>query len=909
MSPQPCYIVDGSGYIFRAFYAVAPLTTKSGFPTNALFGFVKMLVKLLRDFAPQEIAVVFDAGRKTFRNDLYEDYKANRAECPPELAEQMPYFREFVEAFGLCLLELPGYEADDLIATLADRLTKEGKKVTIITADKDLMQLVSKDVMLIDTMRGKEVREPEVFEKFGVTPDKVVEVLALIGDDSDNIPGVSGVGPKTAAQLIQKYGDVENVIASVNEIENDASIRGRAKIAATIKEEAETLRLSRKLVEVDRNVPIPFRIFPDKHIQGLSTEEILEGIKKGEPNEKLTELVHRFEFETLVDAPLLQKSLTSSSSLSVEIVTKNNFDSFSKELLSKQLFAFDFETTSLDVKIAEIVGAAFSWGEDKTFYIPIRHAGDNFISESTLLEFLKELFSDSNKTAIAHNLKYDYGVLAKYQIPFLTKSGDTMIAAYLLNPDERSFRLESLAERFLHRSSISYTSIVPEGETFASVPVEQAAAYAGEDAYYCFALNELLYPQILSGGLLKVYEEIEIPLIPVISQMERTGISLDQKLLAALDDEFSKELETLRERIFALAGGEFNMNSPKQLAEVLFTKLNLPTKGLKKTKTGISTDSSVLEQLALIHPLPSEILRHRTLFKLKTTYIEALPLSVSTLTGRVHTSFHQTGTSTGRLSSSDPNLQNIPIQTKEGRRIREAFVAPKGSLLVSADYSQIELRILAHLSSDATLIHAFQQKIDIHAQTAREILGIPPLVTVTQDQRRIGKTMNFGIIYGMSGFRLGKELGIPVSEGQRYIDAYFDRYPGVKALFQKLYHDAETLGEVTTMFGRKRLLSAIEGSDRDKGFINRVATNAPIQGTAADIVKLAMIKVQNAINSGAIKAKLLLQIHDELVLETSEENAKTVSEQIREILSSVVELKVPLVVDVGIGQNWETAHS
>lgn len=909
MSPQTCYLVDGSGYIFRAFYAVAPLTTKSGFPTNALFGFVKMLVKLLRDFAPQEIAVVFDAGRKTFRNDLYEDYKANRSECPPELAEQMPYFKEFVEAFGLCLLELPGFEADDLIATLTDRLTKEGKKVTIITADKDLMQLVNKDVMLVDTMRGKEVREPEVFEKFGVTPDKVVEVLALIGDDSDNIPGISGVGPKTAAQLIQKYGDVENVIALVDEIESDSSIRGRAKIAATIREEVDKLRLSRKLVEVDRNVPIPIKGSEDKTIQALSSDEILEVIKKGEPTEKLTELVHRFEFETLVDAPLLKKSLTSSSSLSVEIINKSTFDSFAKEILSQPIFAFDFETTSLDVKIAEIVGASFSWGEDKTFYIPIRHAGDDFISEATLLDFLNKLFSDSSKTAVAHNLKYDFGILAKHQIPFLTKSGDTMIAAYLLNPDERSFSLESLAEKLLHRSSISYSSIVQEGEDFSSVPVREAASYAGEDAFYCFALYQLLFPEIAKKDLLKVYEEIEIPLIPVISQMERNGITLDLEHLAALNDEFTKELDSLRERIFNLAGGEFNMNSPKQLADVLFTKLNLPTKGLKKTKTGISTDSSVLEQLALIHPLPSEILRHRTLFKLKSTYIEALPHSVSKLTSRVHTSFHQTGTATGRLSSSDPNLQNIPIQTKEGRRIREAFVAPKGSVLISADYSQIELRILAHMSDDATLIHAFQQKIDIHAQTAREILGIPPLVSVTSDQRRVGKTMNFGIIYGMSGFRLARELGISVGEGQRYIDSYFEKYPGVKVLFQKLYTDAEKLGEVSTMFGRKRILSAIEGSDRDKGFINRVATNAPIQGSAADIVKLAMIKVQNAINAGTIKAKLLLQIHDELVLEAEEVNAKTVSEQVREILSSIVELKVPLVVDVGIGQNWETAHS
>lgn len=907
-NPHPTYLIDGSGYIFRAFYAVAPLTTRQGFHTNALFGFTKMMLKLLKDTEGKNIVVVFDTGRETFRKELYPEYKSNRSAPPPELIEQFPYFKELVDALGIPTIDLPGYEADDVIATISERLKNDGKEVIVVSGDKDLMQLVSDKVFIVDTMKQKEIRAPEVLEKFGVTPEKVVEVLALMGDDSDNIPGVKGIGPKTAAQLIVKFGTVEELLKNPEEILNDATIRGKQKVYDSIIAHKEDLLISRKLVEVDRFAPVVFGK-EQKQLKDLSEEEIEVFFTSVGPQQKLTELIQKFEFESLLkDYAKTVVREADESRPKFSLVLKDTFESFKSKLLSSNKFSFDLETTSLDTKVAQIVGASFCINEKEVFYVPLRHVVDGQVSENSLLDLFREINTEKY-LKVAHNLKYDFGVLSEHGIKILPPFSDTMLSGYLLNPDERSFSLERLTETYLQKSSISYDEVVPKGGTFADVPIDKALAYAGEDAWYCFLLHELLVPKINELGLKEVLDTIETPLIPILSEMERTGILLDTEMLSKISDELSTELETLTAKIFETAGGEFNMNSPKQLAEVLFERLGLSTKGLKKTKTGISTDSSVLEQLASSHDLPALILRYRALFKLKSTYVDALPMSVSEKTKRVHTSFHQTGTSTGRLSSSDPNLQNIPIQTEEGRKIRKAFIADKGKVLLSADYSQIELRLLAHLSGDETFIAAFNEGVDIHSQTAREVLNIPPLFEVPSDARRIGKTMNFGIIYGMGAFRLGKELGIPLSEAQKYIDFYFARYSKVKKYFDELDRSVTQNGYVTTITGRKRFIGTIEEDARDKGFLHRMAINAPIQGSAADVVKLSMLSVTCALKKENIDATLLLQIHDELVFEVSEKDVEIAKKMVKSQMEGVIKLKVPLLVEIGVGKSWNEAHA
>lgn len=887
------YLIDGSGYIFRAFYAVAPLTTKGGLHTNALFGFTKMLLKLIRDKKDEKLVVVFDAGKTTFRNELYDKYKANRSEAPQELIEQFPYFRKIAKALGLCVLELPGYEADDVIATLVDKV----KDPVIVSGDKDLMQLVGNGTYIIDPMKDKEIREAEVIEKFGVPPDKVVEVLALMGDSSDNIPGVKGIGPKTASDLVLRYGGALEILEKVDEIENDKNIRSRAKVAQSLREHAEDLKISRVLVEVKRDSPL---LINGKDINDLSASELEQEFSIKEPGSDLLELASELEFQSLLG----ERAKSAGARVDVKIVLRQEFDQFKSEILQSNIFSFDFETTSLNTLEAKIVGASFATAE-KTFYIPVSHKdASNQISVEHLIDFLKELFI--GRVAVAHNAKYDLGIMANYNFIPASQIVDTMIAAYLINPDERSYSLDICAERYLGTSTGSFEEVLGDKADFSEVAIADAAIYAGTDARVAFDLWSILNPKIEDLKLEIVFKNIEMPLVPILSEMERTGVLVDLDFLDGLNKEFSVELEAIEKTVYQLAGGEFNMNSPKQLSKVLFEDLGLPTKGLKKTKTGISTDSSVLEILAQAHELPASILRYRTLYKLKTTYLEALPKAVSPITGRIHTSFHQTVTGTGRLSSSDPNLQNIPIQSPEGKRIREGFIAPTGYVLLSADYSQIELRVLAHLSEDEALIEAFRRGEDIHAQTAKEILGLSR--TPSTEERRLGKTMNFGIIYGMSAFRLGKELGIPVGEAQSYINSYFDRFSGVKKLFDSLLEQAQKENKVSTMFGRIRVLTSVEGSDRDKGFLQRVAVNAPIQGTAADLIKIAMKRVRDRISKENLPARLILQIHDELVLEAKEAEASRVGEFIALEMENAAELLVPLVASVGIGKNWNAAH-
>ena len=912
------YLIDGSGYIFRAFYAVQALSTKDGFPTNALFGFLRMLGKLLILPDARYVAMIFDAGRETFRNELYPAYKANRAECPPELAQQMPFFRELSSALGLPVLEQRGFEADDLIGTLTERLKESGVHCVVVTADKDLMQLVSEDVELWDTMRDRRFRRAEVIEKFGVPPERVADLLGLTGDSSDNIPGLRGCGPKTAVQLLEKFGDVETILASSAALRADPSIRGREKLATQIESDRELIRLSRRLVEIERKVPLVVRRGSENlAVAEAPTAELLALLERSTPHhEELTKLIERFEFHSLakeLHLDSLELKRDEADAGSFELVLAGGFESFIEQLAKQSRFSFDFETTSLDTLEAQIIGASFCWSDGKAYYVPVAHTSAALgshapqISLERFIACVKPIFANTGSLKIAQNLKYDLNVLVNVGVEIAGPTFDTMIAAYLLSPDKRSYNLTTLARDFLKRPTIEYQDVVGEHASFADVPLERALSYGGQDAWYCWLLHNELAPLIEERGLSKVFDQIEMPLVAVLARMERIGVELDVEFLKQMSLELETQLATIEARIYELAGGPFNQNSPKQLAEVLFDRLDLSTNGLKRTKTGISTDSSVLEILSSQHPLPAEILKNRMLFKLKSTYVDALPQTVSARTHRLHTRLNQTSTATGRLSSSEPNLQNIPIMTPEGRRIRQAFRAPVGKLLISADYSQIELRLLAHMSSDQNMIEAFKSGYDIHSNTAREIFAIPVGAEVTSEQRRIGKTINFGIVYGMSGFRLARELGISVSTANSYIEGYFDRYPNVKQYFAQLEWQAEHEGFVSTLFGRKRIITDLDTSGRDRGFAARVAINAPIQGTAADIIKLAMIRLDAKIRCEKLPLAMILQIHDELLFEVEEQETAAMSALIKSEMESVCELAVPLRVDVGSGKTWGDA--
>lgn len=909
------FLVDGSGYIFRAFYAVASLSTKGGFPTNALYGFVRMLGKLLQGANSNHVTVVFDSGRETFRKELYAEYKANRSECPPDLLLQMPYFRKIVKALGLKDIELPGYEADDIIGTLSERLAQDGYKVVLVTGDKDLMQLVGEHVSIWDTMKDARIGEAQVIEKFGVPPSKVVEILGLTGDSSDNIPGLKGVGPKTAAQLIEYYGDIEGIIANIAAIKDDSRIKNRKKIAEQIESGLDILRLSRQLAQINTKSPVyieesEYRI----NVQDLDGKEILELLRCRPPVEKeVRELFEELEFTSLLKGLKLEyakPALPETPKGNYITVGLSTFQQWAKSFNERRFYALDLETTSLDVLEAKIVGIAICWSSEEAFYLPIGHAsGDDQVPLDVFFSHCGESLRDPAVGKCGQNLKYDIGVLAQHGLEVRGARFDTMIAAYLLNPDRRAYNLEALAAEYLGRGTVTYEETVQNKVDFSMVEIADATVYAAEDAHLSWLLTELLEGKIREEGLSRVLEELEMPLVTVLSRMERRGVRLDCELLSKLSEEYGAELDRIKGEIFKVAGAEFNLNSTKQLAELLFEKLGISTKGIKRTKTGVSTDSSVLEKLADVHPLPRLILEYRGLQKLKSTYVDALPAQVSKVSGRLHSKLNQAVTGTGRLSSSEPNLQNIPIQTAEGRRIRDAFIAEDGFLLISADYSQIELRVLAALSEDEELTRAFLEDVDIHEKTAREIMNIPAGGTVPPDLRRIGKTINFGVIYGMSGFRLGAELGLPVGTAQEYINNYFARYPRVKQYFKRLEEDAIRAGAVSTLFGRRRIISDLDTSGRDKGFALRAAINAPIQGTAADIIKLAMVRLEERIERESLPLKLILQIHDELLFECAAEFVVQAKEIIRQEMEQVITLEVPLKVDVGVGGNWQEAHA
>ena len=907
------YLIDGSGYIFRAYYAIAPLSTQDGFPTNALFGFVRMVIKLLTETSSPHVVMVFDAGRDTFRTEMYPAYKANRVDCPEELCLQMPFFREFARALGMPIFEQVGFEADDIIGTLVKRFAGSGTETVIVSGDKDLMQLVDEKTSIWDTMRDKRYGPAEVKEKMGVFPEQIVELLGLMGDSSDNIPGVKGVGPKTAIQLLEQFGGIEQIIAATDLIRETKAIRSRRKIADTIEEQAALLRLSKELVQIKTDVKVHVSVGEREcTIAELDDEALLTALCRREPDsEALARLAGQFEFTSLLKEFTLADASTRVDYAKIyKTVTPAMFDEWVTSLFEQDTVAFDLEATSLDVLSADIVGFAFSWSTEEGWYIPTGHVDPQEpaqVALDTLLTVLKDWFEDPGKKKVGQNLKYDVSLLSRYDISVRGVVFDTMLASYLLNPERASHSLSALAREFLGRTLIEYEMVTAEYDTFANVPVLEATHYAAEDAHVTWQLYEILKPLLEENSLTEIFDTMEVPLLSVLSRMERAGILLDVDFLAVMSKELEHRLAESQQRIYELAGEEFNPNSPKQLATILFDRLGISKQGIKKTKTGHSTDSSVLEKLRHTHPLPDQILEHRGLYKLKNTYVDVLPHQVSAVTGRLHTKFNQTVTATGRLSSSDPNLQNIPIQSEDGRKIRKAFIAKPGCVLISADYSQIELRLLAHMSGDVAMQAAFQEDRDIHSETAREIMGLSEFEEVTPELRRIGKTINFGVVYGMSGFRLARDLGIPVGEGNRYIEEYFSRYAGVRKYFSELEQAAEQDGFVATLFGRRRYIP-VTTQGRDQGYRRRIAINAPIQGSAADLIKLAMIHIDRESSAQMLPITKLLQIHDELVFECEAGAVNECSVFIREQMETVTALDVPLKVDIDWGDNWFEAH-
>ncbi len=884
------YLIDGSSYIYRAYYAIRHLSSPRGFPTNALYGFTQMLLKVLKEKSPDHVAVVFDAGKKTFRNDIYPEYKANRASMPDDLAPQIAPIKETVRAFNIPALELAGYEADDIIGTIARDCLDKGIDVMVVTGDKDLMQIVSDRVRLLDTMKEKESGIAEVMERFGVGPDRVVDILGLSGDSSDNIPGVPGIGEKTAIKLIQEFGSLDELL------EKAAEVKG--KNGERLQEFADQARLSRHLATIDCNVPLSYS-FADF---ALSAPD----------NRRLAELFKEFGFTTLM------KELTATASLSTEqyrtILNEFEFHELLQRLAAAPAFAVDTETTSLNPLEAEIVGISLSLADHEAFYIPVGHVyagAPQQLSREMVLTELAPLLVDPVKRKVGQNIKYDFQVLAGAGLTMEGIWCDTMIASYLLNPARSSQGLDSLSIEFLDHRMISYEEVTGKGKeqiNFAQTPVEKAAVYSCEDADATWLLHGLFLPRLGEMAMERLFFEVEMPLVRILAEMELTGVKLDLPLLKRLSDGFGGELGELEQDICRLAGTEFNINSPKQLGEVLFEKMKLPVGKKTKTKTGWSTNVDELERLADEHEIARLILSYRSLAKLKSTYTDALPKLVDPATGRVHTSYNQAVTNTGRLSSSEPNLQNIPVRSEEGRNIRRAFIAPEGSVLLSADYSQIELRVLAHLSEDRVFCDAFARDEDIHTRTASEVFGLFPEM-VTPEMRRQAKTINFGVIYGQGAFSLAKQLGVARKVAEEFIGNYKERHSGAMAFLDACVRTAEAKGYVTTILGRRLPIPDIGSTNANvRAFAQRNAINYPIQGSAADIIKQAMVNVFNAIRKDSLKSRLIMQVHDELVFEVPEEELLTMERLVRHGMEHAVPLRVPLKVDINHGRNWSEAH-
>ena len=892
---QPLVLVDGSSYLYRAFHAMPGLSNSSGEPTGAVYGVTNMLRKLLADYDPQYIAVVFDAKGKTFRNDLYPEYKANRPPMPEELRPQVELVHEIVEAMGLNLMIVDGVEADDVIGTLATQAAKEGRDALISSGDKDLAQLVNKHINMVDTMKDVVYDHDGVIDKFGVPPERIIDYLTLVGDTSDNIPGVPKVGPKTAAKWLEEYGTLDDLIAHADEV--------KGKVGENLRDALEQIPLSKELVTIKRDVKLK------QKPKDLSRQEMDES--------RLRDLFARLEFRSwlaeLGGTNVGEKPADAEGKYEA-VLTMKALDAWIARLKKAKLFAFDTETTSLNVLDAEIVGVCFTDKIGKGAYVPLAHdypGAPDQLDRDEVLEILKPLLEDPKQEKVGQNLKYDAEVLANYDIDLQGIRFDTMLESYVLDSTASRHDMDSLALKYLGHKTIKYEEVAGKGKgqiTFNDVALEQAVPYAAEDADITLRLHEELWPRLQKiPSLEKLFNEIEMPLVKVLVRMERTGVKIDAAMLRKQSQQLAKRILEIEALAHKAAGQPFNLGSPKQIQEVLYDKLELPV--LKKTPKGApSTAEEVLQELALDYELPELILEWRGLSKLRSTYTDKLPEMINPRTGRVHTSYHQAVAATGRFSSSDPNLQNIPVRSAEGRRIRQAFVPEKGNVMMSADYSQIELRIMAHLSKDKGLQKAFSEGADIHRATAAEVFGAAP-DDVTSEQRRNAKAINFGLIYGMSAFGLARQLKIDRGAAQEYIDLYFSRYPGVKEYMDSTRANAHDQGYVETLFGRRLYLPDINASNHNRRqYAERTAINAPMQGTAADLIKLAMLAVDKWIQKDASEIKMIMQVHDELVFEIPKKLVGDAEKQVRKLMTGVARLDVPLLVDVGTGKNWDEAH-
>ncbi len=885
------YLIDGTAYIFRAYHAIRNLSNSKGLPTNASFGFTKMVLKLMEDKKPEYAAMFFDVKGPTFRHEMYNDYKANRPPTPEDLIVQLPYIKEIARGFNLPVIEKQGFEADDLIGTMARLSEEAGFSVVMVTGDKDFMQLVTDKAVIWDTMKDKVTDISVIRESFGVEPSQMIDVMGLSGDTADNIPGVPGIGPKTAVSLIKTHGQMANLYENIETITK----KKQKENLINFKEQAF---LSRELVTIERNAPVNFEP---------------QDLKLKEPdNAVLSELFKELEFRQLQQAFPQQTDL--SHKKYVPVLDKDALEQLVATLEKSDIFALDTETTSKNPMEALLVGLSFSYKEDEAFYIPVAHDYPDVPKQLDLndvLELLRPILENPEIKKIGQNIKYDWMVLQHHGVTLDGVVFDTMLGSYLMNPSKRAHSLDQIAIDFLDHKMISYQDVTGKGAKaigFASVPLDEAVAYASEDADITFMAYKKLLPMLQEAGIMDLYEKVEMPLVPVLMNMEMQGIKVDEEKLRNLSADFEHRLELIEKDIYALAGEEFNIRSSQQLGTILFEKLMLPVQKKTKKKTGYSTDVEVLTNLSHHHELPALILKHRTLSKLKSTYTDALQELVNRKTGRIHTSFNQTVTATGRLSSSNPNLQNIPIKDEDGREIRRAFIPQKGWSLVAADYSQIELRILSHYSDDKILIQAFNNDEDIHTRTAAEVFQVLPSL-ITPDVRRQAKAINFGIIYGMSPFGLSKTLGISQKMAKNFIKNYFSRYTGVKDFIDRTIEETRENSLSSTLLGRIRHLPDINSTNRNlRQFAERIAINTPIQGTAADLIKLAMIKVDVALKENGLKSTMLLSVHDELVFEVPPDECDTLKALVKEIMEGIWDLKVPLKVNLESGDNWAEAH-
>ena len=923
---NPLIIVDGSSYLYRAYHAFPPLTNSAGEPTGAMYGVLNMLRSLILQYQPTHAVVVFDAKGKTFRDELFEHYKSHRPPMPDDLRAQIEPLHAMVKAMGLPLMAVPGVEADDVIGTLAREAEKVGRPVLISTGDKDMAQLVTPGITLINTMTNTILGPDEVVTKYGVPPELIIDFLALMGDSSDNIPGVPGVGEKTAQALLQGLGGLDTLYAEPEKIAG-LTFRGAKTMATKLEQNKEVAYLSYQLATIKTDVELDLGC-EDLLVEQPVADELLTLFKRYEFKRWITD-VESGKWMQAKGAKSAARPLAAAADVAeaeeetatvlsaenyVTILDEQTLLTWIENLKKAPLFAFDTETDSLDNVSANMVGLSFAIEPGVAAYVPVAHdyldAPDQ-IPRDRVLELLKPLLEDDKVLKVGQNLKYDRGVLANYGIELRGIAFDTMLESYILDSVAGRHDMDSLSDRWLKHKTITFEEIAGKGKnqlTFNQIALEEAGRYAAEDADVTLQLHLKMWPELQQNeGPLNVFKNIEMPLVPVLSRVERNGVKIDPAVLHAHSQEIAKRLIELEKKAYDIAGEEFNLSSPKQLQTILFEKQGI--KPLKKTPGGApSTSEEVLEELALDYPLPKVILEYRGLAKLKSTYTDKLPLMISPKTGRVHTSYHQAVTATGRLSSTDPNLQNIPVRNEEGRRIRQAFIAPEDYLIVSADYSQIELRIMAHLSRDKGLLTAFAEGKDIHRATAAEVFGLP-LESVSSEQRRSAKAINFGLIYGMSAFGLARQLNIPRKEAQKYMDLYFERYPGVLEYMERTRTQAKEQGYVETLDGRRLYLPDIKSSNgARRAGAERAAINAPMQGTAADIIKRAMIAVDGWLLSEKPRVRMIMQVHDELVFEVHKDDLEAVAKKIHELMESSTTLAVPLLVEVGSGENWDQAH-